>query len=110
MAREGSDSLSIQLIGRTHWCSTDASAFVPVDSGVTHGSVLGPVFSMYIKPLSIIIDSHFITRQSFADDLQLQMSVPPDKMSKLIHSLQQCIGDIEALSTTNMLKLNDNKS
>ena len=29
---------------------------------------------MYIKPLSAIIDSHSVIHQSFADDLQLQIS------------------------------------
>ena len=43
------------------------------------------LFTMYIKPLSAIIDSHSIIHHSFADDLQLQMSA-------------------------NMLKLNDSKT
>ena len=53
------------------------SAFTNVHSGVPQGSVLGPMlFTMYIKPLSAIIDSHTIIHQSFADDLQIQMSAP----------------------------------
>ena len=77
----------------------------------TPGSVLGPVlFSMYIKPLFAIIDSHSITHHSFADDLQLQMSAPPDKISELLHSMQSCISDVKAWATANRLKLNDNKT
>ena len=39
--------------------------------------LLGPIlFTMYIKPLSAIIDSHSIIDHSFADDLQLEMSAP----------------------------------
>ena len=54
----------------------------------TQGSVLDPMlFTMYVKPLSAIIDSHSIIHQSFADDLQLQMSVPPDRISELLHSI-----------------------
>ena len=63
-----------------------------------------------IKPLSAIIDSHSIIHHSFADDLQLQMSAPPDRISELLHSMQSCIGDVKSLATVNMLKLNDNKT
>ena len=61
--------------------SNHCSAFAPVHSGVPRGSVLGPIlFTMYIKPLSAIIDSHSIIHHSFADDLQLQMSAPSDRI------------------------------
>ena len=62
---------------------------------------------MYIKPLSAIIDSHSIIHHSFADDLQLQMSAPPDRISELLHSMQSCISDVKAWAAANMLKLND---
>ena len=65
---------------------------------------------MYIKPLSAIIDSHSIIHHSFADDLQLQMSAPPDRISELFHSIQSCTSDVKAWATANMLKLNDNKT
>ena len=82
-----------------------------VHSGVPQCSVLGPIlFTMYIKPLSAIIDSHSIIHHSFADDLQLQMSAPPGRISELLHSMQSCISDVKAWATANMLKLNDNKT
>ena len=65
---------------------------------------------MYIKPLSAIIDTHSIIHHSFADDLQLQMSAPLDRISELLHSMQSCISDIKAWATVNMLKLNDSKT
>ena len=87
------------------------SAFAHVHSGVPQGSVLGPILlTMYIKPLSAIIDSHSIIHHSFADDLQLQMSAPPDRISELLHSMQSCISDVKAWATANMLRLNDNKT
>ena len=78
---------------------------------VVRCSVLGPMlFTMYIKPLSAIIDSHSIIHHSFADDLQLQMYAPPDRISELLHSMQSCISDVKAWATANMLKLNDSKT
>ena len=65
---------------------------------------------MYIKHLSAIIDSHSVIHHSFADDLQLQMSAPPDRISELLHSMQSCISDVKAWATANMPKLNDNKT
>ena len=104
---------STYLTDRTHYVSLSnhCSAFAPVHSGVPQGSVLSPMlFTMYIKPLSAIIDSHSIIHHSFADNLQLQMSAPTDKISELLHSIQSCISDFKAWATANMLKLNDNKT
>ena len=101
------------MTDRTHYVSlcNHCSDFSPVHKGVPQGSVLGPIlFIMYIKPLSAIIGSHSITHHSFADDLQLQMSAPPDRISKLLHSMQSCISDVKAWTTVSMLRLNDNKT
>ena len=62
---------------------------------------------MYIEPLSAIIDSHSIMHHSFADDFQLQMSAPQDRISELLHSMQSCISYVKAWATANILKLND---
>ena len=104
---------SSYLTDRTHYASLSnhCSAFTHVHSCVPHGSVHGPIlFTMYDKPLSAIIDSYSIIHHSFADDLQLQMSAPPDRISELLHSMQSCIGDVKAWATANMLKLNDDKT
>ena len=105
--------LSSYLTDRTHYVSLSnhCSALTPVHSGVPQGSVLGPMlFTMYIKPLSAIIDSHSIIHHSFADDLQIQMSAPQDRISELLHSMQSCISDVKFWATANMLQLNDNKT
>ena len=62
--------------------------FAPVHSGVPHGSVLDPIlFTMHIKPLPAIIDSHSIIHHSFADDIQLQMSAPPYILTTSIYAV-----------------------
>ena len=58
-------SFSSYLTDRTHTyvsLSYHCSAFATVHSGIPLGSVLGPMlFTMHIKPLSAIIDSHYHT-------------------------------------------------
>ena len=66
--------------------------------------------TMYIKPLSAIPDSHSNIHHAFVDDLQLQMSAPPERITELLHSMQSCISDLKAWATANMLKLNDSKT
>ena len=53
------------------------------------------LFTMYIKTLSAIIDSHSVIHHSFADDIQLQKSAPPDEISELLHSMQSSIIDVK---------------
>ena len=104
---------SSYLIDRTHYVSlcNHCSDFAPVHSGVPQSSVHGHILlSMYIKPLSAVIDSHSIIHHSFIDDLQLQMSAPHDKISELLHYLSSCTCDVKAWATVNMLRLNDNKT
>ena len=96
---------SSYLTDHTHYISLSihCSAFAPVHSGVPQCPVLGPMlFTMRTKPLSAIIDSHSIIHHSFADDLQLQIYAPPDRISELLHSMQSCICDAKAWATANM--------
>ena len=100
---------SSYLADRTQYVSlfNHCSAFVHVHTGVPQGSVLSPIhFTMYIKRLSAIIDSHSIMHHSFADDLQLQILAPHNNIYELLHSMQSCVCDVKAWSTANMLKLN----
>ena len=101
---------SSYLADRTQYVSLSNHCFAlaPVISVVPQGSVLGPMlFTMYIKRLSVIIDSHSIIHHSFANDLQLQMSAPNVKIFELLHSMQSCICDAKAWAIANMLQLNE---
>ena len=67
-------------------------------------------FSPCILSLCLPLLTHTIIHHSVADDLQLQMSAPPDRIPELLHSIQSCMSDVHAWATANMLKLNDNKT
>ena len=71
---------------------------------------LALLFSPCILTLYLPLSTHTIIHHLFADDLQLQMSAPPDRISELLHSMQSCISDVKAWAAANMLRLNDNKT
>ena len=64
-------------------------------------------FSPCILSLCLRLLTHTIMHHSLADDLQLQMSAPLDRISELLHSIQSCICDVKAWATANMLRLSD---
>ena len=67
-------------------------------------------FSPCVLSLCLPLLTYTIIHHSFADDLQLQMSAPPDRISELLHFMQSCVCDVKAWATANMLKLTDNKT
>ena len=66
--------------------------------------------SSFIMPLLLPLFTHTIIHHSFADNLQLQMSAPPDRLSEPLHSMQSCVSHVKAWASANMLKLNDDKT
>ena len=71
----------------------------------------GPIlFILYTKPLFDLIQCQSIESQSFADDTQLQASVPPSNIQSAISSLETCLSDIQTWMLENKLKLNNGKT
>ena len=88
---------------------SESSVHIPKE-GVPQGSVLGPLaFTMYSSPLEDIIDAHCISKMTYADDSQLYIMLNNDSAGA-ISKLEACIKDIKTWSTSNDLKLNDDKT
>jgi hypothetical protein len=101
------------LIGRTQFVdiggvTSDSSV---LKFGVPQGSVLGPVlFTMYMKPLSSVINHHGLLYHMFADDTQLQKSAPPSHFLDATAATEACISSVNAWMRTNKLKMNNDKT
>ena len=81
--------------------------------GVPQGSVLGArIYTMYVRPMSEIINRHNVSYHSYADDSQLYIQCDNNEESIrcAITRLEQCISDICEWMSGNSLKINQDKT
>ena len=100
------------LANRQQYVTLDdaTSTTAPVNHGVPQGSVLGPLlFTIYMLPLGQIIRHHGLSFHCYADDTQLYISTKPSTQFPPA-PLINCLQDLKIWMTSNLLKLNSNKT
>lgn len=90
-------------------CNGNFSNFLPVNTGVPQGSILGPtIFIIYVNDLTAAIDKKCSHSYMYADDLAVQISC---KDVTILNSLiSDCNSIIDDWSAANFLCLNKTKT
>jgi Reverse transcriptase (RNA-dependent DNA polymerase) len=92
------------------WKQNSSDVF-PLDTGVPQGSSLGPLlFSLYVAPLSAVINSFCVSHHQYADDTQIYIAVSKAEVSDKVGLLQDCTEGVHSWLQTNGLQLNPSKS
>ena len=82
-----------------------------VDHGVPQGSNLGTrLYTIYIRPLSHILENHRVFYYTYADDTQLYVKRDHENTSSMqiaINRLADCLLDVSHWMTHNRLTLNN---
>jgi hypothetical protein len=80
--------------------------------GVPQSYVLGPrLYCILAKPISEICRRHNFSHHSYADDTQVYLVINPlDNWKNISRRLETCLSDVSVLMSSNMLKLNQDKT
>ena len=80
--------------------------------GVPQGSVLGPkLYCLFSKPIGIICHRHGMIYHCYADDTQIYMIIRPlENWNNYFSRLEACLSEIGSWMTSNLLKLNQEKT
>ena len=91
--------------------NSQSSPTTSLNYGVPQGSVLGPVlFSLYMKPVTDILNKHDISYHLYADDLQIYTNCPVENLVDTIRKLELCVSEVKDWLTCNMLSMNGDKT
>ena len=78
---------------------------------VPQGSVLGPIlFVLCMQSVSNLIKRHSLNVHLFADDIQIETSILPQRVHSAISSMEICISDVKFWIIVSKLQLSDEKS
>jgi hypothetical protein len=87
------------------------SAYKSVLFGVPQGSVLGPrLFSLYLDPIGSIIPWYDTCHITYADDITLYKSFPPNNFDAQLTILENCMCNLRDWLNCNRLCLNFDKT
>lgn len=83
-----------------------------LDTGVPQGSVLGPrIYCLFSRPIGNICRKHGLLYHCYADDSQVYMVIKPiSNQAALTDNLEICLKDISNWMSSNLLKLNTDKT
>jgi hypothetical protein len=105
--------ISTYLEHRSFYVKVDdaSSEVFSSDIGVPQGSVLGPLlFSLYVAPVSNVIESHGISYHQYADDTQLYIGCAFEDITSSLHLINICTAALNTWFLQNGLCLNPGKS